>query len=121
MLSEKTMDNVIGIILMAGTWLSVLLVAIGSAMYLSMYGHESWQQESLQAHIHPTTIKFIWQFALSFSSLGIIELGLLLLVGTQIIRVALLCFYYTATKDYTFTLISLFILIMLIYSSLWRR
>ncbi|MCW5582845.1 MAG: DUF1634 domain-containing protein [Gammaproteobacteria bacterium] len=58
--------------------------------------------------------------ALSLSPLAIIELGFLVLVATQAIRVAMLVWFYFVTQDYWFTSISIFILITLIYGFIWR-
>lgn len=121
MMTVKQMNSMTSMILLIGTCLSLFLVTLGGAMYLFEYGHHPLEYHVLRSAPTPTTVMHIWQFALSFSSVGIIELGLLLLVATQTIRVALLCLFYLITRDYFFTFISLFILLMLIYSSLWRH
>ncbi len=121
MLSVKKMEEFIGVVLLIGTLLSAVLVIIGGVMYLLQHGSENVQYELLQTSIARTTIKQIWQYAFSFTPLGIVELGLLMLVATQTVRVALLCWLFTMIRDYRFLMISVFILIMLIYSSFWRN
>jgi uncharacterized membrane protein len=120
MLSTKEMQNTISLILLSGTLLSAALVIIGGIMYLSEHGSQIMPFELLQTDMVPTSMKQVWQFALSFSSLAIIELGLLLLVATQMVRVALLCWFYAMQKDLAFLFISLFVLVILIYSCFWR-
>jgi uncharacterized membrane protein len=121
MLSIKKMQTLMSFILLTGTLLATALVMIGGILYLLQSGNDSIQNEWLPVHTSSLSIKQIWQFAFSFSPLGIIELGLLLLVATQTIRVALLCWFYTMIHDYKFVMISAFILILLIYSSFWRE
>lgn len=121
MWSVEKMEENIAIVLLFGTLLSAFLVLVGGVIYLFQYGNDPMQSELVITNMTPTNIKSIWAFALSFSPLGIIELGLLLLVATQTLRVALLCGFYAAMRDYRFFFISAFILAVLIYSSFWRR
>lgn len=111
----------IGSILLYGTILSTLIVMVGGAQFLLQNGGQSLQSELLQTKTAQVSITEVWRFAISFTPLGTVQLGLLLLIATQILRVFLLCLYYVATKDYAFTLISFFILAVLIYSSCWRH
>jgi len=120
MLSIKKMQTMMGFILLVGTLLSTILVTLGGILYLLQSGSDSIQNEWLPIDATYMSIQQIWQFALSFSPLGMIELGLLLLVATQTVRVALLCWFYAMIQDYKFLIISSLILIMLIYSSFWR-
>lgn len=119
-LSTHQMEETIGLILLIGTLCSALLVFFGGTMYLLQNGTENIHFEHLQADTYQNTIKQVWHLVLLFSPLGIIELGLLTLVATQILRVALLFFYYASQGDFWFTLISIFILLTLIYSFVWR-
>lgn len=121
MLSTKKMEEIMGWLLTLGTLISAALVLIGGGVYLMQYGHTKIDISALQDHAQPTSIKQIWETALSFSPLGIVELGLLLLVATQILRVGLLAWFYAAIRDYRFTLISVFILLTLIYSFVLRN
>jgi uncharacterized membrane protein len=114
------MQIIISFILLAGTLLSTALVTVGGTLYLLQSGNDNLQGQWLATNATYLSVRQIWQFALSFSPLGMIELGLLLLVATQTIRVALLCGFYAIIKDYKFFLISSFILAVLIYSSFWR-
>ncbi len=90
-------------------------------MYLLQFGSNNMHTELVETTSYATNMTLIWHTALSFSPLGLIELGLLTLVVTQIMRVGLLVWFYSATQDYLFALISLFILLALIYSLIWRN
>ena len=121
MQSVQKIQQWIGFILLSGTLLSTTLVMIGGAWYLWQFGADPLQSELLQPISQPIPISEVWHFALSWTPLGLVQLGLLLLISTQTIRVFLLFCFYTHIRDYAFMLISLFILLMLIYSSCWRH
>lgn len=116
--SSKQMQDTLSIILTIGIWLATALVLIGGILFLIQHGHETVQIEFMQDY--QLTIRKIITDALSLTPLGIIELGILTLVVTQVLRVALLAYFYITIKDYWFTLFSLFILMVLLYSFIWR-
>lgn len=120
MLTAHKMEELIGLTLLFGTLASLMLVIVGGGWFLLQHGGENLQTELMQINNQPVTIQQIWLNALSFTPLGIVELGLLLLVVTQIIRIALLVWFYAAVRDIGFTLISIFILLILVYSFIWR-
>jgi uncharacterized membrane protein len=110
MLTTKKIENIMGMLLLIGTLISASLVCIGGFLFLLHHGSEP---------IHSDLLK-PWTLAFSWNALGLIELGLFLLVFTQILRVLLLCGFYVFIRDRCFTLISFFILFVLIYSVFWR-
>ena len=120
MYSTQKMQDVISMLLIIGMLISVMIVAIGGTLYLLQHGNENLQTELLTAESGYHSIQQIWQIAFSFTPIGIIELGLLTLVATQILRVALLTWFYAVIRDYWFTGFSFFILVVLIYSSVLR-
>lgn len=109
----------IGIVLLYGTLLSTGIVITGGIAYLMQTGGTPFQHELFQVQT-TTTVREIWQFAFSFTPLGLIQLGLLLLIATQALRVAMLGVFYAFMKDCKFACISLFIFVVLIYSSFCR-
>ncbi len=121
MLSASKIQAIMGMLLLAGIYSSAIFVCLGGILFLMQHGSENIQAEWLHLTVIPTSRFAIWQLALSFTPLGIIELGLLLLVFTQIVRVALLVGFYAAIRDYWFTLISAFVLFVLVYSMFWRK
>lgn len=117
----KKMEEMISITLTIGMVISMFFVIVGGCLYLMQVGNKTMAVQLMQTDIHALNVKLIWHTARSLSPLGLIELGLLTLVATQVIRVGLLVFYYGAIRDYPFALISLFILIVLTYSLIWRN
>jgi uncharacterized membrane protein len=119
-ISIKKMEETMSIILLLGVMISSVLVIIGGAIYLYQYGSENMHIELMLSNQYQTNAEMIWKSARTLSAVGIIELGLLALVITQIVRVALLVWFYGKIRDYWFILISTFILLVLIYSLIWR-
>ncbi|MHB1948607.1 MAG: DUF1634 domain-containing protein [Gammaproteobacteria bacterium] len=117
----KQTEMLIGRMLRVGLWLSVLIVLIGGALYLMQNGHELIHYSTFQEeprHVH--TMRGILHSALTFSAVGIIQFGLLVLVLTQVLRVAMTVWLFVQERDAVFTWISLIILVILIYSIFWR-
>lgn len=121
MLTTNKMQSVIGTLLIVGILISLALVIIGGVWYLLENGGNSLQTQLLTLDTYHFSIQQIWHTAFSLTPIGFIELGLLTLVSTQILRVALLTGFYMAIRDYWFTFFSFFILFVLIYSSFLRN
>lgn len=114
MLQLKNIEKTMSVILLIGISLALVFVIIGEFSYLAKVGHESIY--SLVSKPYPTSIKHLWHAHVVLTSMGLIELGLLTLIGTQVIRIVLLLCYYSRARDYVFAIITLFILIVLCYS-----
>lgn len=105
---------IIGVVLFA-----TLVVCIGGAIYLSQHGGDAHNYQHFQGEPQRFTSFFgIWRSAFTFSARGIMQLGLLLLVFGQSVRVLLTLFLFTREKDYFFSVASLIILAILLYSLL---
>lgn len=115
MISTKKAEWVIGWILLLGMSLSALLILAGGLLLLLHHPHESMQLSLLDTPTYKSLADILHTIT-TIKATSIIELGILLLVATQVLRVALLVIFYAATKDIAFTLFSLFILVMLLYS-----
>lgn len=115
-------ELMIGYVLRAGLWLSVVIVLMGGSLYLLQNGghliHYQVFEQGSKANL--SALSEIWGDVFSFSARGIIELGLLVLVFTQVLRVVLTAWMFFVVRDYFFTIISLLILGVLIYSIFWR-
>ncbi len=120
MLSEIRLKNWVGLILQGGIISSIILVVIGGSMFLWEHGAESLESNLLAVTNYNIDILSIWNREHLFSALGLIELGLVVLVGAQVLRVALLCCYYTYARDVWFMIFSFFILAVILYSFIWQ-
>lgn len=118
MISEKKITHWLGRILQVSIIISIALVMIGGISFLLQHGSKSLDHNIFLATSYDIDILTIWQNEWLFSPIRLIELGLLTLVMAQILRVALLSYYYIAIRDYWFMLFSLFILSIILYSLL---
>lgn len=103
-----------------GTLLSILLVFSGGAIYLFNAGNESIQLLLQQSTTYPLNFSIIAETIQLTPAVGLIEMGLFCLIATQLLRVGMLLIYYIYTKDYWFILINLFVLLVLVYSFIWK-
>lgn len=113
-------DTLISWTLNLGTLIAILFVFCGGAMFLSYAGYESIDAILDKAALYPINVSIIIDTLNHAPAIGLIEIGLFCLIATQVLRVAMLCLYYIYTKDYWFIAINLFVLIILIYSFVWR-
>lgn len=117
MMTTAKMQKAISLILLTGTGLAALLVTVGGTMLLWQHGGISLQTELLNQSQYHAGFKEIRHLLYNETSVALIEIGLLCLIMTQVARVALLACFYAMTRDTAYTLISLFILSILIYSA----
>ena len=117
----ERMQLAIGRLLLIGIIVSFILVFIGGSLYLLKHGADTVHYQSFhgEPHIYKS-IAGISSNILTFSSLGLIQLGLLVLVIVQILRVGLTTWLFIQLRDNLFFFISLFILVVLLYSLIWR-
>lgn len=116
------MELWIGTILRIGVIASAVLVLFGGILYLYRYGMTWPRYAAFQGE--PERLKNISEIlksALSFHSQGIIQLGLLCLIGTPVLRVILSLGIYAKQKDTLYTIITSMVLGLLIYSLIFVR
>src|SRR5271170_5399171 len=104
---SQRMETWIGTILRVGVIVSAVLVLFGGILYLYFYGltwpgYVTFKGEPE----HLKDIHGILKSALSFHSRGIIQLGLLCLIATPIMRVIFSLVIYTKQKDTLYCLIT---------------
>ena len=115
------LELAMGRLLLIGTLVSLLIVTMGGSAYLYKHSADIIQYQSFQknSQTHKSMVYFFTHTHL-FSSLDFIQIGLLLLVILQIFRIGMISGLCIQSRDKPFTYISLFILLVLIYSLFWR-
>lgn len=115
----ERMQLAIGRLLLIGVVLSFLIVLVGGIGYLwdnsnhlVDYQHFNGVQPSFRS------ISAIMNGALGFTPLALIQFGILFLVLVQLLRVALVGWFFIEQRDEVFIAISAFVLLVLIYSLL---
>lgn len=120
MLTEHRLNLWLGRILQIGIIISIVLVMLGGVSFLLVHGGESLENNIFVTTNYDIDVIHIWRNHLFTTPIGWIELGLLTLVMAQILRVAVLCYYYVRIKDIWFTSFSFFILSIILYSLIWQ-
>lgn len=113
----KNIRLAIGQILYFGVLTSFVIVLLGGIFYLLQYGHDTVHYHLF--HNEPKIYKSVTDIfldALTFSPEDIIQLGLLVLVFVQILRVGVTTWMFVESREKLFTVISLFIFLVLICS-----
>jgi uncharacterized membrane protein len=113
------MQVIIGWILRVGVTVSMLTVFIGGIIYLSRHGHSTpdyHEFKRIPYFIHNT--EGIINGVFNLRGQAIIQLGILLLIITPIIRVAFSVIGFIIEKDYLYTVITLIVLLIILVSML---
>ncbi len=117
--TDQKLENIVGNLLRTGVSLAAVVVFIGGIIYLKRHGREPVNYRVFQGE--PTDLKTvpgIIRSALGLHGRGIIQFGLLLLIATPVFRVALSIWGFAAEKDHMYTLFTIIVLIVLLYSLL---
>jgi uncharacterized membrane protein len=117
MVAIRRMERLIGFVLLAGVLTSAAIVFFGGALYM-------WRHGSTPVHYRifrgePSDLRSlsgIWKDFTEGSGRGAIQFGLMLLVGIQVIRVALTGILFLLNRDKVFVVITFLVLALLSYA-----
>jgi len=116
------MERWLGRVLRIGVIISAGLVLLGGILYLYHYGAAGLGYATFKGE--PENLKNIYgilQSTLSLHSRGIIQLGVLCLIATPVMRVIFSLGIYAKQKDTLYCIITSIVLCLLIYSMLFAR
>jgi uncharacterized membrane protein len=114
---DKDIEVIMGNILRFGVLLSTAIVLFGSFLYFRQHGHEVPNYTRFSGE--PQKLKgltAIFEAAIKGSSRGIIQFGLLVLIATPIARIIFSIIGFVLEKDILYTLITLFVLAIILVS-----
>lgn len=115
-MSETHLKYWLGLLLQISIFISIILVLAGGSAFLWQHGNENLQNYLLMtSHLDLKSLSF-FKIQSFFSPFGLIEMGFIVLVSAQVVRVALLTGYYVLIRDYWFMLFSFFILFVIVFS-----
>jgi uncharacterized membrane protein len=120
--SDHQIEQIVGNLLRIGVLLAASVVAIGGVIYLVRHGNQPIAYSVFRGE--PDDLRNplgVLHDALAFSGRGIIELGLLLLVATPVARVIFSVFAFAAERDWTYVVITLCVLAVLLYSLVFAQ
>lgn len=115
----ERLEMLIGKIMITGVVIAGAIVAFGGVLYLLRHGGAQVHYDVFNGE--PTdlrTIVGVIKDSASLSGRAIIQLGLLVLVGVQLVRVGFTVWLFKVARDRTFVYLSLFVLAVLGFSLL---
>jgi uncharacterized membrane protein len=129
---KRIVERIISLTLQIGVIASVVLVLAGTILTFAHhpeYVHDpatldrltGQPQKGQAARIDPefpATAEEMWKGLLALKGQAVIVLGLMVLVATPVLRVAISVFIFMVEKDWTFVVITLIVLALLLSSSL---
>ncbi len=116
-ISDARIDEIIGNLLRAGVIVSSLIVLIGGGLYLTRHGTEAPDYHIF--HGEPSdlrTVLGIMKDVSTFSSRGMIQFGLLVLIATPVMRVFFTVVSFTIQRDRVYVGVTLIVLAVLLFS-----
>ncbi|MCG3179209.1 MAG: hypothetical protein BIFFINMI_01542 [Phycisphaerae bacterium] len=115
--TDFQVEQFMGLLLRGGVLLAALVVIIGASIYLVRHGGEQPHYHVFQGE--PSDLRSsvgIFEDVLAGRGRGIIQLGLLLLVATPVVRVAFSVVAFVLERDWLYVVITLVVLGLLLFS-----
>lgn len=115
--TDQQIDDIIGNLLRTGVVVSALVVLLGGMLYLTRHGFELPDYRVFRGESSDLcNIPGILRDTLAFRARGVIQLGLLLLIATPIIRVAFTILAFALQRDKTYVFVTFIVLSLLLFS-----
>lgn len=114
---DKDIRVIIGWILRSGVIISMIVVVIGGVLFVYRHGYSIQDYHVFKAVPYHNTSGII-NGVLNIKEQAIIQLGILLLIATPIVRVVFSAVGFIIEKDYLYTVITLIVLLIIIGSML---
>ena len=114
---DKRVDEIIGNLLRTGVLIAAAVVLVGGVLYLIRYGSSPASYRIFQGEpSNLRNVSEIFRGALGLDPKGLIQFGMLLLIATPVARVAFTVLAFAYERDWTYVLVTLIVLVLLIYS-----
>ena len=115
--AELEMDIVLSRLLRGGVLIAAAIALVGGAIYIAQYGHLPTDHRAFRGE--PPALRSTWAIirgATQLRSRWLIQLGLLLLIATPILRVAVSLVAFARQRDRTYVVITAIVLALLLFS-----
>jgi len=120
--AEQRMDEIMGRLLRTGVILAAVFVLAGGGVYLARHSAPVINYRVFQGEPEELrTVSGIFHEALALRGRGLIQFGLLILIATPIARVAFSVVAFLYQRDWTYVMVTLIVLGLLVYSLLGRH
>lgn len=114
--SEHRLEQLLGNLLRSGVALSAILVTVGGVLYLIRHGAEPPKYHTFRPAVFLGLPNIVEGAVTLQQSRSLIQLGLLVLIATPILRVVFSVYGFWRQGDRTYVLITLIVLRLLLYS-----
>jgi uncharacterized membrane protein len=116
-MNDERLDRIVGVVLRTGVTLAAALVLVGGIAFLASHG----QQVPDYHKFHPeaatlTSIHGVWHGAIRLDPIYLIQLGLLLLIATPVVRVITCLAGFALERDWMYATVSFIVLVCLLAS-----
>ena len=117
--TDERVETIVGNVLRGGVVLSALVVLAGACIFLVRHGMEPANYRVFRGEPSELRhIRGIFRGIAALHSRALIQLGLVLLIATPIVRVALSLFGFAREKDRMYVGFTGMVLVILLYSLL---
>jgi uncharacterized membrane protein len=118
-LTDNQQEHIVGVLLRAGVTIAAIVVLAGGLTYLMQHGGQRPNYHQFQRlPDNLQSMRVVVKNTLAFHSEAVIQLGLLLLILTPILRVALSAVSFAREGDRMYVMIALIVLAVLVSSLL---
>ena len=119
---EDEVEQLIGRLLQVGVLVAAAVVMIGGIMLLVQHGNTPVEFRTFSAAASPLEgLVGIFRGCFALDSRSIVQLGLVLLIATPVMRVALTLVTFALQRDRLYVLITSVVLLLLLYGLIWGR
>ena len=119
--TDERVEKLLGTLLLTGVMISGLVVLIGGVLYVLRYGRDPVHYENFDPQrAGLRSIVEVGKYALHGDGRAIIEIGLLLLIATPVMRVVFSMIAFALEKDRLYVALTLIVLVILLLSLFGR-
>jgi uncharacterized membrane protein len=120
--SDHEVEQLIGRLLQVGVLVAAAVVIVGAVMMLVQHGGTPVAFGSYSDAASPLhALGGIFRGAMALDSSSIVQLGLVLLIATPVLRVALTLVAFAIQRDRVYIVLTAVVLALLLYGLLWGR
>ena len=115
--TDERLDRALAYLLRGGVLIAAAVVLLGGLLYLAAYWDRTPDNHTF--HGEPEKLRnpvAIVRAALALDPRGVIQLGLLLLIATPVVRVALSLAGFALERDRTYMVVTALVLAILLFS-----
>jgi uncharacterized membrane protein len=117
-IKDTTIQGIIGWVLRIGVLLSISIVIFGGVIYICRNGHTIANYHTFKGIPAFVQLDGIINGILTFRGRAIIQVGIVLLIATPVLRILFSAIGFILEKDYLYTFISLLVLSIIFISML---